>query len=443
MYQYPYGNTQQLNLDWFIKQWEVFKQQWASAEAGIDHALDAEIARVEAAMNDLYAARDAAVAAAADAHADALDAAQDAADAHADALAAAGDAADAHADALAAAQDAADAHADALAAAQDAADAHNDSLAAAGNALYAEGWAVGEQNGTPVASGSSYYENNAKYYAGNAASDATAADADALEAEGWAVGEQNGTPVASGSPYYENNAKYYAQQAGSGTAAEDMIAVTENSSTAAAKHSTGQYFIYNNILYKAVTDIDIGDTITPNSNCIQITIGEDLSNIRTGNTIPVAVLANRRNYATVNILKDHWYRIYNDTTSSADFKVSADGGNTYITLFASIESHQYYHFIADQNYTDISMYCNAAGDIVILDCSAYFEMKRLLYTMIDPLAVQVENKANKNYAVNDFLFYDGYFFVVTSPIAQGANIMMGSNCRLTVICDLLTSILNS
>jgi len=37
-----------------------------------------------------------------------------------------------------------------------------------------------------------------------------AADEHALEAEGWANGTQNGTPVSSGSPYYENNAKYWA-----------------------------------------------------------------------------------------------------------------------------------------------------------------------------------------------------------------------------------------
>lgn len=36
------------------------------------------------------------------------------------------------------------------------------------------------------------------------------AEANALKAEGWAIGEQNGVPVSSGSPYYENNAKYWA-----------------------------------------------------------------------------------------------------------------------------------------------------------------------------------------------------------------------------------------
>lgn len=39
---------------------------------------------------------------------------------------------------------------------------------------------------------------------------ATASEADALKSEGFAVGEQNGVPVTSGSPYYENSAEYYA-----------------------------------------------------------------------------------------------------------------------------------------------------------------------------------------------------------------------------------------
>lgn len=33
----------------------------------------------------------------------------------------------------------------------------------------------------------------------------------ALVSEGYAIGEQNGVPVTSGSPYYENNAKYWAE----------------------------------------------------------------------------------------------------------------------------------------------------------------------------------------------------------------------------------------
>lgn len=41
------------------------------------------------------------------------------------------------------------------------------------------------------------------------------AEASALKAEGFAVGEQNGTAVTSSSPYYENNSKYYSEESAS------------------------------------------------------------------------------------------------------------------------------------------------------------------------------------------------------------------------------------
>ena len=109
------------------------------------------------------------------------------------------------------------------------------------SSLKSEGFAVGEQEGEPVTSGSDYFENNAKYYAGEASGSAgDAADSEAnaliykgaaedakvaaetaqgraetqaLKSEGYAVGRQNGQFVPSSSPYYHNNAEYYADQA--------------------------------------------------------------------------------------------------------------------------------------------------------------------------------------------------------------------------------------
>ena len=61
-----------------------------------------------------------------------------------------------------------------------------------------------------------------------AAGSATTASASALKAEGYANGKQNGTPVGSGSPYYENNAKYFADEAAdSASDAADSAAEAE------------------------------------------------------------------------------------------------------------------------------------------------------------------------------------------------------------------------
>lgn len=86
------------------------------------------------------------------------------------------------------------------------------------NGKKSEGFAVGEDDGTPVGSDSPYYHNNAKYYneqAGISSASATVSD---LKAEGYAIGKQNGTDVGSTSPYFHNNAAWYADVAGQGAA---------------------------------------------------------------------------------------------------------------------------------------------------------------------------------------------------------------------------------
>lgn len=81
MYNYPYGDTQQLNLDWFLTEFQNLVAAWEQEKAGIDGALDAEIAKAEAALADVFAARDAAATSATAANGSAQAAAQSASDA--------------------------------------------------------------------------------------------------------------------------------------------------------------------------------------------------------------------------------------------------------------------------------------------------------------------------------------------------------------------------
>lgn len=84
----------------------------------------------------------------------------------------------------------------------------------------AEAFAVGQRKGIDVESEDIAYENNAKFYRDQASaevariSDLTAnVSSDALKAEGYAVGTQDGSPIFS--EYSQNNAKYYAENAAS------------------------------------------------------------------------------------------------------------------------------------------------------------------------------------------------------------------------------------
>lgn len=106
-----------------------------------------------------------------------------------------------------------------------------------------EAYAVGTRDGIPVTSGDATYHNNAKYYANSAsesASTAVASDIAAAQskedAEAWAVGERDSTPVTSGDATYHNNSKYYAGEAAdSATAASSSETNAGLSESAAAQ----------------------------------------------------------------------------------------------------------------------------------------------------------------------------------------------------------------
>ena len=66
----------------------------------------------------------------------------------------------------------------------------------------------------------------------------------------------------------------------------DMIcAFNEPSATSTHAYSIGDYFIYNNVLYKATAPIAISDTIVPNTNCAATNVTSELES---GGAAPAA-----------------------------------------------------------------------------------------------------------------------------------------------------------
>ncbi len=61
----------------------------------------------------------------------------------------------------------------------------------------------------------------------------------------------------------------------------DMItAFNEPTATSAHDYAIGDYFIYNDVLYKALTNINIGDTIVPDTNCTTTNVTSELKSIQ-------------------------------------------------------------------------------------------------------------------------------------------------------------------
>lgn len=135
---------------------------------------------------------------------------------------------------------------------------------------------------------SKYYKDLAATSETNAANSATAAAGSAttatnkateatnqaLKSEGFAIGEQNGTPVTSGSPYYENNSKYYKDiAAGRATAAANSATLAhqeyldaKNQADRAQQYADfiePHFIIANNRLY--IKNDAVGEFIVANN----------------------------------------------------------------------------------------------------------------------------------------------------------------------------------
>lgn len=170
------------------------------------------------------------------------------------------------------------------------------------NALKAEGYAVGKQNGTDVASGSDYYHNNASYYAGQASGSATAASnsanaasASELNAEAWAQGTKNGVPVTSSDPQYHKSAQYVADTLSADIAGlqaqidriltEIGIAVEADHTSMVSAHTAGEYVYSEGHLYRLLKNLAVGTAIVTGTgtqwdSAEEVSINSDLATER-------------------------------------------------------------------------------------------------------------------------------------------------------------------
>ena len=189
-YKYPYGNRDTINLDWFINEFQKLKAAWEEERAGIEGALDEEIARAEAALADVFAARDTATAAA-----------------------------------TAASQSA------------DSARGYSETATAQANAatLAAQGATTARSDALAAQSAAEAAASNASGFASNASTSANAADTSAQSAAQSVINARTAQSAAAQSATLADSARQAAQtaQTGAETAATNAATSADNAETAA------------------------------------------------------------------------------------------------------------------------------------------------------------------------------------------------------------------
>lgn len=454
-YLYPYGDTQQLNLDWLIEQWNEVKSQ-------IDGSLQAEIDRVEAAITDLLTARDEAVAAQTAAQASAQAAAgsastasgaastataqaqaaaastatagahasnaqgyaataqQEAQAAHNDAAAAAvsagnahNDAQAAHTDALAAAQDAADAHADALAAAQDADDAHADALAA------------------------------------QAVLDSIPADYTALSAEvtehSNTLGEVQKHPFNS--IYFPIVDKTHNISSSSN---QRTINIKHNHIKTTSQGYTGSTFFTcllngdghyvgsnDSSVISNLTENDFQDIYIPENYGLFVDIdyiGEKVSSTGTHGAGTLVVATMNKTTQEIKLVGIGSFGLSNLKTKAVSLRANL------LAELPEIYENQNICFLYRSRYADIS----EEWSVSIYETPFTYSAANTYGTATKPIAYQMPMfTANKNLVVNDIVLIGNNLYIITAPISIGEQVINGTNAQYTTVGNLITQILNS
>lgn len=186
---------------------------------------------------------------------------------------------------------------------------------------------------------------------GYAQTAATNANADSLEAEGWAVGEQGGVPVTSGSPYFENNAKWYSDHAGG----QSFFALNDVDGTGV---QNGDVFAYDSVSQKlkptsmtAIVQIPVPKTKTYTYNGTTQTFEWDSIDTRnivlSGDTHTDA--GTYTVTATLKSANDYWVDM---TTAPKTFSWSIGKANQDFTLSKSTASIIYPATTDTVNVTD-------------------------------------------------------------------------------------------
>ena len=187
--------------------------------------------------------------------------------------------------------------------------------------------------------------DNAKYYKEQAASSASSASTSAstatTKASQASTSASTATTAAATATTKAGEAAASAQAAAQSAASLDTekllgnFATYQSSSTASKAYKVGEYLTYNGYLYRVTTAIASGGTISPGTNCVQTTVGDEVANycLRFEN---VAVSAATGDIATITdarITTDHvlaYIEWGNSTAISTDCTLTTSAGSVVI-----------------------------------------------------------------------------------------------------------------
>jgi hypothetical protein len=183
----------------------------------------------------------------------------------------------------------------------------------------------------------------------------------------------------------------------------------EESATSAHAYAVGEHFIYNDTLYRATAAIAIGDTITPDTNCVATNVMTEVESGGGGGggTSDYTQLSNKPQINGVTLtgnksLSDIGAASQSDLEALED--ITGDGALSGFTA------------------TDLTGAAN--------------ELKNTL-TQLDQNMAYVEsgNTASRTYAAGDYISWKGTLYTANGTISSGQSFSTGSGGNLSLVDD--------
>ena len=125
--------------------------------------------------------------------------------------------------------------------------------------------------------------------------------------------------------------------------AEDLVSANREATATASKgYGVGEYFIYNDVLYRVTVEIRAGGTIIPNTNCVATNLGHELANTIAGAKNYLSGLIKTFNISTNNMTVESGKTQYYDMDLKADSNITVDSSYDLISVTPSSISNVTY-----------------------------------------------------------------------------------------------------
>jgi len=278
----------------------------------------------------------------------------------------------------------------------------------------AEGYAVGTKDGQPVPSTDPTYNNNAKYYADEAAASAASVGTLAEDAEAWAVGERGGVPVTSGDPTYHNNSEYYA-----GTAGDSATAASSSELNAASSEENAEAWAVGE---RGGTPVSSGDTTYQNN--AKYYAGEASTSATNAGTSESNASGSASAAAQSEEDAEAWAVGERNGTPVPSTDPTYQNNAKYYAQSIGVP--------AISTLTDVTLTSLADGDFLQYNSTSTkwenVSGDNAKADKTDVAPVEDSSTASQGYSIGDQFYYNNILYTATAAISQNGTITPGTNC---------------